>query len=412
MLPNRLNLDDYPDSVYAKELRDRSFRRRFPGDLEREYFDDHLRRIAPRAKAWTALATLIALGFTIAHLVNDRSLSPRVLAHLLFVLPISAAMAWLAWGPALLRTYMAVTRILAPVLGIVVAAVVAQSLGQGQGEQMATLTLLLVASFFFMGLLFIPAMITGAAILLSFSISAMMSGIPLEVYAISFLYLMIAAVVGATICREVEHSYRRRFLEQSLMGELIDRDGMTGLRNRRAFDEHLARVWKQSLRNHSELSVMIADIDYFKPYNDRYGHQAGDAALRSVARVIHEFSRRPLDIAARYGGEEFAIIIYDASYSSVVDMAERLRKSVEALQIEHLDSGCSRFVTISIGIGIVQPAIDRTPQGLVQLADEALYQAKENGRNTFTVNGSAEYNRLVTGTYRNPGEGRHRAWPG
>lgn len=409
MLPSRLNLADYPDSVYARELRDRSFRGRFPGELEREYFDDHLRRIAPRAKAWTALATLIALGFTIAHSIDDRSLSATVLAHLLVILPASVAMAWLAWTPALWRTYMAVTRILAPVLGIAVASVVAQSLNQSQGEQLAMLTLLLVASFFFMGLLFIPALVTGVVILASFSVAAAMSGVPPELHATSLLYLLIAAAVGATICREVEHSYRRRFLEQSLMGELIDRDGMTGLRNRRAFDEHLTRVWKQSLRSHSELSVMMADIDYFKPYNDRYGHQAGDVAIGKVAGVIHEFSRRPLDIAARYGGEEFAIVVYDASYSAVVDMAERLRKAVEALQIEHLGSECSQVVTISIGVGIVHPAIDRTPQGLVQLADEALYRAKESGRNRIAVNGSAEYERLVTGTYQNPGAGRQRA---
>lgn len=409
MLPSRLNLEDYPDSVYAKELRDRSFRRRFPGELEREYFDDHLRRIAPRAKAWTALATLIALGFTIAHLLADRSLSPRVLAHFLVILPASVAMAWLAWTPALRRVYMATTRILAPVLGIAVAAVVAQSLNQGQGEQLAMLMLLLVASFFFMGLLLIPALVTGAVILLSFSVSAALNGILPELHAVSFLYLLIAAAVGATICREVEHSYRRRFLEQALMGELIDRDGMTGLRNRRAFDEHLTRVWKQSLRNHSELAVMMADIDYFKPYNDRYGHQAGDAALRNVAGVIHDFSRRPFDIAARYGGEEFAIVIYDASHSAVVEMAKRLREAVEELQIENLGSECSKFVTISIGVGIVQPAIDRTPQGLVQLADEALYCAKESGRNGFVFNGATEYGRLVTGTYRNPGADRRRA---
>lgn len=409
MLPSRLNLEDYPDSVYAKELRDRSFRHRFPGELEREYFDDHLRRIAPRARAWTALATLISLGFTIANWVDGGSFGTAFLAHLLVILPVSVAMAWLAWTPTLLRMYMAVTRILAPVLGIAVASVVAQSLGQGQGEELANLTLLLVASFFFMGLLFVPALVTGVAILLSFSISAAMSGVPPELHAASLLYLLIAAVIGATICREVEHAYRRRFLEQSLMGELIDRDGMTGLRNRRAFDEHLTRVWKQSLRSHSELSVMMADIDFFKSYNDRYGHQAGDVALRKVAGVIHEFSRRPLDIAARYGGEEFAVVIYDTSHSAVVDMAERLRKAVEALGIENLGSECSQVVTISIGVGIVHPEIDRTPQGLVQLADEALYRAKESGRNGFAVNSSVEYDRLVTGTYRNPGADRQRA---
>lgn len=90
-------------------------------------------------------------------------------------------------------------------------------------------------------------------------------------------------------------------------------------------------------------------------------------------------------------------------------MAECLRGAVESLQIENVGSGCSKFVTISIGVGIAQPAIDRTPQGLVQLADEALYRAKETGRNGFAVNGSAEYDRLVTGTYRNPGENRQRA---
>ncbi len=139
--------------------------------------------------------------------------------------------------------------------------------------------------------------------------------------------------------------------------------GLTGLKNRGAFDDYFPRMWQQALRDRRSLALLLIDVDHFKPYNDRYGHQAGDQALRRVAQVVQGFARRPLDIAARYGGEEFVLALFDLSADNVREMSDQLRKSIHALNIMHEDSATALFVTASIGVAIVGPRIGRTPRG-------------------------------------------------
>jgi diguanylate cyclase (GGDEF)-like protein len=192
---------------------------------------------------------------------------------------------------------------------------------------------------------------------------------------------------------------RKAFLERGLIADLAARDGLTGLKNRRAFDEHLIRSWQQSLRDRKTIAVMFIDVDCFKKFNDRYGHKAGDIALQRIAGVVHSVAKRALDLAARYGGEELAVILYDVPREAAAPLAEAMRNAVMNLGIEHADSPPLNVVTISIGIGIVRPTLARSPDGAVQLADEALYAAKRNGRNRVEIFES-EYDALSTGTFR------------
>ncbi|MEQ8205739.1 MAG: diguanylate cyclase [Woeseia sp.] len=396
----RLDLDKFPDSVYARELRNRRRRLRLAPELEAEYLDEHLRRVQPRVRIWTGIAALLGIGFTIAQVLEHATLNAIVLGHLLVILPTSTALMWLAWTNGHMQTYLRIAEPLAPLLGVAVAYAVASSVAKGNAEELASLTLLLIATFFFMGLQFRAALIAGASILIAYAIAASMSGVATPLLAKSVGFLAIAFALGATIGYEVEHSYRRRFLSHALMVELADRDGLTGLRNRRAFDEHLSRVWQQAMRSRARLAVLLVDIDYFKRYNDHYGHQAGDRALQKVSTLISGFARRPLDISARYGGEEFAIVAFDLADDAVADIAKRLCAAVESLQIDHAGSACSPHITISIGIGLAQPMINRSPAGLLQLADQALYAAKTAGRNGFVVHGQESYEILVTGAYK------------
>jgi diguanylate cyclase (GGDEF)-like protein len=205
--------------------------------------------------------------------------------------------------------------------------------------------------------------------------------------------------MGAIIQRSAERSSRRNYLESGLVAELTARDGLTGLANRRAFDEHLLRVWQQAQRDGRMLSVLMVDIDHFKNYNDSFGHQAGDAALRSVGQILQGFARRPLDIAARFGGEEFAIVLYDLSIANVFDIAERMRHAVQFASLPKHEAA-NAGVTISVGVGVVMPTVGRTPQGAVQLADEALYESKNGGRNRVVLKGVEEHRNLKTGSFK------------
>ena len=130
--------------------------------------------------------------------------------------------------------------------------------------------------------------------------------------------------------------------------------------------------------------MLLVDVDHFKAYNDRYGHQAGDRALRHVAQVLQKLVPRPQDLLARYGGEEFAVLLYDLDAAEIDKLAQRMRKAVVGLALEHRDSGAG-VVTISVGVAIVEPSLERHARGAVQLADEALYQVKTRGRNRVEI---------------------------
>ena len=160
-----------------------------------------------------------------------------------------------------------------------------------------------------------------------------------------------------------------------MLAEMAARDGLTGIYNRRRFDEHMETVWQQAQRDGVTLALLLVDIDFFKRFNDKNGHQAGDECLRMVATALARAARRPLDFVARYGGEEFAVILYDPSRQYLQEIANRIHTNVASLGIEHGDSSVAPAVTVSAGIAYVAPTLERSTQGFVQLADEALYQA-------------------------------------
>lgn len=158
-------------------------------------------------------------------------------------------------------------------------------------------------------------------------------------------------------------------------------DGLTKIPNRRRFDECLKQEWKRLAREQKSLSLIMCDIDYFKLYNDNYGHQAGDDCLYAVAQAISCKVRRPGDLVARYGGEEFAVILPNTSVDQAIHVAEGIRATIQQLQIVHSQSPISSFVTLSLGISSGVPRQNLTAATLLAVADRALYGAKQQGRN-------------------------------
>jgi len=158
-------------------------------------------------------------------------------------------------------------------------------------------------------------------------------------------------------------------------------DGLTGIANRRQFDEFMVREWARGTRHETEISLLMCDVDFFKQFNDLYGHQAGDECLRAVAQTLAARVKRPTDLVARYGGEEFAVILPDTDIGGARQLAEAMRADVERLAIAHGD-GQGGVVTLSIGIACRIPDRDRPGSAaLIKAADDALYQAKAAGRN-------------------------------
>lgn len=156
-------------------------------------------------------------------------------------------------------------------------------------------------------------------------------------------------------------------------------DGLTGVANRRYFDETLAAEWSRARRHSNGLAFLMCDVDFFKSYNDTYGHPSGDDCLRQVATAIRQNTDRPADLVARYGGEEFAVVLPETTIGGALIVAEKIRHAVRALNIPHASVPAGQ-ITISIGIACAAPGFDNPPDDLIRAADQALYRAKAEGR--------------------------------
>ena len=169
--------------------------------------------------------------------------------------------------------------------------------------------------------------------------------------------------------------------KNDLLEMLASIDGLTEIPNRRYLDENLSREWRRSKRGGSVLSVLLMDIDYFKRYNDTYGHRAGDECLKKVAQSLLAQCKRGSDFIARYGGEEFAAILPDVSKEEAIAFANKLRSAVNKLNIEHKTSLNAQCITISIGVATMENGRSTSEHSLLEEADLGLYEAKEAGRN-------------------------------
>lgn len=178
---------------------------------------------------------------------------------------------------------------------------------------------------------------------------------------------------------------RGREMAEEELKRLCYKDGLTGIANRRHFEEVLEREWRRAARNRKPLSLLMCDIDFFKAYNDTYGHQSGDECLKQVAGALNGMVNRPGDLVSRYGGEEFAVILPETDAEGAAFVAETLRAGIEALKIPNINSGLGRYLTVSLGVASLVPSPDSSSDELIAAADHALYQAKVEGRNRVKI---------------------------
>jgi len=169
-------------------------------------------------------------------------------------------------------------------------------------------------------------------------------------------------------------------LQSDLLRAMARLDGLTGVSNRRKFDEDIDAAWRQGVREQTPLSLIMLDLDHFKRYNDHYGHQAGDACLQSVSRALSECLRRPYDTIARYGGEEFVCLMPNTGLEGATIIAKKMESIVRSLQIEHLGCDADQVVTISLGVASIMPTAQGNWGRLIKSADQQLYEAKRAGR--------------------------------
>jgi diguanylate cyclase (GGDEF)-like protein len=393
-----LDLSTYPDSPYAAELHRKSSWLRFAPPLEAEYLRSRLlndRTLIRVACVFSALLTLIR---GVEHIYSN-TWDLTILIGIVLVMGSSLALAYIAWSRAFERLYPYWAGALIPTRNSLVAIQVAAAAAHGQPEMLMAMPIILIGPFFFMGLPLRASLWCCALTVTSYVVAATVIGVPALVAFHSYVLLSGGILACGIAVWHLEKVSRRSFLESHLIAELAQRDPLTGTRNRRVFDERLEQVWRQAVATGHVMAVMLIDIDHFKAYNDHYGHQAGDQALRHVAQTVQKLVRRPEDILTRYGGEEFAAILYEVNGEQAREIAERIRGAVAELNVEHRASRTASRITISVGVAVVVPSADRSPRGAVQLADQALYEAKVQGRNRVVLMDRRQHELMVTGVF-------------
>ncbi|HET9863986.1 MAG TPA: diguanylate cyclase [Steroidobacteraceae bacterium] len=400
---SRLHLHAQAEPACSTQVQDAEPPMRFEAQLEVEYVRARLQHGRTLVRMACLLALLVVcLRIVELALTDGRqrlAAQPYVLIFPLVVFSASVLLAWFAWRPSFPRRYLPFANYAVPMRNVFAAAALAAMAARGQVALLIVMPAMVLGPFFFLGLHFRPALVCVTVTIAAFAASALFFEMPATVLLRSCGFLVVAAGMSALGAWQIEKQSRRSFLERRLIAQLAEHDALTGAKNRRVFDEQLSRLWQQAVDDRRPLAIPLIDVDHFKDYNDRYGHQAGDVALQQVAKAVQAQVHRPLDVLSRYGGEEFAALLYDIDGAQARHIAEKMRLAVSALRIEHRGSSVARVVTISVGVAAIQPVAERGPLGALQLADEALYAAKVGGRNKVHVAAESEYSDLETGIF-------------
>jgi diguanylate cyclase (GGDEF)-like protein len=374
---------------------------KFTALLEKDFREFYIAQNRPRARLSGLIALILVLAVSCIDLIfGQADYLQRINALRLGVLvPLLALLVVGSYLPLLEKYYAHVAAAGVTLIGIVLNYICHLGALQGASYLLAGAVLVNLYACLFMGLFFNTAIsIASFLVVIHFAMGFFM-GEPLNQLFYMTAILSTVTVIAGISTYNLEHALRTNFLETRLLNELAERDGLTSLYNRRIFDDFIRRVWRQSRREDVAIQIIFIDIDYFKIYNDLYGHQAGDDCLKNVARCIARCAKRPFDFCARYGGEEFVLILYGPPQDYARNLPEQIRCDVMDLAIEHEGSEVSNVVTVSVGVALAHPASGRSLTGAIQTADEALYEAKQEGRNRVVFK-DASQSEIETGNFR------------
>ncbi|MEZ5500875.1 MAG: diguanylate cyclase [Steroidobacteraceae bacterium] len=373
----------------ARQQLERTSRRgfhllRFDGPLEAEFLAAHRDELRSGIRLNIFLALVTVIGFSwLDHALLSVTESMRIgptIARFGLQLPIVLACLVLT-SPRLYRWYWPVIYVGAPLFALGHVTMVANASDLHAALIAARIVLVSFFFYFMLGLPFLIALAVNLIFMLSFAAAAAIGYVPPAIAGYILFVQFCANLFAGAGSYALERANRLNFLERRLLREVATHDGLTGLQNRGAFELQVRTLWDQLAREGQAVTVLLLDIDHFKAFNDRYGHQAGDGCLRDVATAVRRAARRrPFDLVARYGGEELIVVLpgADARYGDETALA--LVEAVRDLKIPHVDSPTRPCVTVSVGFVCIRNARESTFEAALRQADEALYRAKDEGR--------------------------------
>lgn len=376
------------ESLVARTLKRGFPLLRFEDELEREFRIAHDRAARPRTRFYLLVALVVTLGFAaLDNWMLHAGLQgvPNGIRFGLQV-PLILLMILLTGRRCYERFYVPAVQLAAPLFGLGAVVIATQVPATALPLISERLVLVIFFFYFMLGMYFYAALRANLVVLIGYGVAGAAADIPSQLVVHQLFILLCANLFAGAGCYALEQANRLAFLERRLLTEVATHDGLTGLLNRTAFEDQVRRLWEQAARDRLPLAVIMIDIDYFKRYNDLYGHQAGDECLREVAATVRRAARRrPLDLVARYGGEELIAVLYGADRTHAENVARAVCESVASLQIPHAGSEICAHITVSSGVAAAIPRRDVAHGALVRLADRALYAAKAAGRDRFAM---------------------------
>ncbi len=361
---------------------------RFPEPLESEFRDEHRTRL----RTWNRVAIIISACTVTGFAVLDNFIlsaeHSRVANMVRFGMHIPAVLFMLVFTSKRFyqRWYELAISIIAPVFGI---GTVIMATASPPAEVPLMGGRLLLATFFFyfmVGLRLRAALRANSIVFAALVVAFLIGTVPSHTAVYLMFTLFCANLIGFAGSYALEHANRTAFLEHRQLTEVATHDGLTRLLNRAAFEDQVRRVWQQAQRDRQTVAVVMIDLDYFKSFNDRYGHVAGDDCLRRVSTALLEAARRrPLDFVARYGGEELVAVLYGADRDYAESIARNLLTAVRELRIAHDSSQTQPYVPVSVGLVAVDAYRVASHDVAVAFADQALYEAKNQGRDRYVA---------------------------
>jgi diguanylate cyclase (GGDEF)-like protein len=389
-----------PDSLQL--LQQGARRLSFPGDMEREYRNHHLQQSWGRVAVALILVFLLNVALVRLNLAGPPADMPDVFIHArnwllqpLLVVLLAVGL----WRPFYLRWWLIIGPVIFAMGGIMATPSEASKVAAGNHHAFLSILTGLFQVYALTAFLFFRTLMVSLSISGTYICFLLGTDVAPDVLYYETIQLLVVNLIGVVFCYTLEHTSRNEFLRTRQLQLLSTRDPLTRLANRRSFSQHLDRLWSQGLRDRQPVGLMLIDVDCFKDFNDRYGHQAGDECLVRVAKVIARLERRPLDMAARVGGEEFAVLMYGASQEYLESLAKQVHEDVIQASIPHDASTAARHVTVSVGTIYAVPEAQRTPAGLYQFADQMLYEAKRRGRNRVQIGNPDNYAAMQTGRF-------------
>jgi diguanylate cyclase (GGDEF)-like protein len=392
------------ESQAAQVLRDGFRWLRFPQPLETLFREHHLQHSYRLARIGLLAALIPTLGFAFA----DRAIFHIVAVG--FQLPVLLICIATTTPRLYTRWHQSAAMICGPIFGLgsVLAMILMTRQGHGTDIMMIGSRLLLIAFFFyFVMALRVSQALCCNAIIFAGVIVAIVAGLIPQPRAGYLAFVLLGAnLIGSVGAFALERANRTAFLDRMRLETLAARDGLTQLLNRQAYEQYAENSWQDSLDMNDSAAVIMIDVDYFKSFNDHYGHQAGDDCLRRIARAVHtavgELYPTANELVGRYGGEEMIAMVFNCPHEKLNELCNSILTHVTAEHIPHAASNCSDRVSVSVGAALHQSPLPTTHKALTHAADRALYAAKSQGRNRAVILTTVADATLVRNTNQRP----------